>query len=97
MFLGISSFFVVTGQRRKSPSELGFLESDGRSVATVLEIADPHAQSIVPGGADEITLKRYSFVMTDMVFPTPGCWELAARLGREVAEVVVWVPDGGRH
>lgn len=85
---------VVTGHRRESPSQLSFVTDSGPT--RVLEIAEPHGQSVVPGGASTAVQKEYSFVMSYLVFPTPGCWEIEARLGSAARRITVWIPDAPR-
>lgn len=70
--------------------------SRGMSDALYDELLIPDAQTIqmIPGGADEQTVKRYSFHSSGMIYPSPGCWEILAHYGESEVRIILLLKVG---
>jgi len=79
----------VTGRRLDGPGVASFKDGVDAAPASTLAISDPWTRSVTPGGASPDVLKAYSFQPSYVLYPSPGCWELNARLGDDEASIVL--------
>ena len=79
----------LEGRQLDGPGIVRFRTSVDGPIRDALLIPDPQAQSVVPGGATPEIMTAYAFVPTYLIYPSPGCWELVARLGEREVPIVV--------
>ncbi len=79
----------VTGRRLDGPGVASFMDGFDAAPASTLAISDPWTRSVIPEGASTDVLKLYSFQPSYVLYPSPGCWELNARLGDDEASIVL--------
>jgi hypothetical protein len=77
----------IEGRRLDAPGRVTFRESSG-PISDVLAIPDPARASVTPGGATPEVMRTYAFVMSEVFYPTPGCWEFPVHVGGKVARIV---------
>jgi hypothetical protein len=56
--------------------------------AEMLVIANPANQSVIPGGAPPDIMRAYVFLSSNVLYPSPGCWEFTVRIGEEATRIV---------
>ena len=86
---------------RNTPGDLEVtarrLDGDGRvlfyvrGALAVEKLSIPHADDpqMLPGGADQATLNRFSFRGSAIYYSNPGCWEFNITYHGEISRVVV--------
>jgi len=79
----------LEGRQLDGPGIMTFRASVDAPITDALLIPDPQTQSVVPGGATPEIMKAYAFVPTYLIYPSPGCWELIARLGGREVRIVL--------
>jgi hypothetical protein len=77
----------ITGRQLDGPGTLTLRRGDDRP-ADMLIVANPARQSVIPGGAPPAIMRAYVFVLSDVFYPSPGCWEFTVRVGQEEVRVV---------
>ena len=83
---------VITGRRLGGEEEVQF----GRHrMAFQFELRFPevHRIQMVPGGASRETIDTYAFRGSYVLYPSPGCWEMIARLGPTTVKIVHELKD----
>jgi hypothetical protein len=78
----------VQGRRLDGPGVLRFATSADSGFSDALVLEDPLSRSVVPGGAAPAIMERYAFVPVYLLYPSPGCWELRAELGKKTVRIV---------
>lgn len=53
-----------------------------------LVIADPSAESAIPGGASRDVMQAYAFIPSHVFYPSPGCWQFTIEIGGEEVRLV---------
>lgn len=84
---------VVRGRRLDEPIALQFQDPTDEKPTERLVIPNPGKRSVIPGGSTREILGQYAFVMTHVIYPSPGCWEITARLGDDERRIVVEVTE----
>jgi hypothetical protein len=96
----VAGDFTVEGRRLDGEGVMQFQDELTDSPAPRLVIPKARERSVEPGGATPQVLDRYAFVMMYLIYPSPGCWELKARLGeierRIVVDLVAGATDDGQ-
>lgn len=80
---------VVTGRRLDGEGKASFQAGVGAPLGAELIFTDVDSVLMVPGGADRETIDTYAFRGSYIVYPSPGCWELTARLGEAEVRIVL--------
>jgi hypothetical protein len=60
-------------------------------ITDTLVVENPSARSVRPGGASAEVMKSYVFIPSYVFYPSPGCWQLNARLGDNNTRIVLEV------
>ena len=87
-----SGDLVVTGRRLDGEGHTLF-EGMGTPVGPELIFRNLHEIKIIPGGASQETIDTYAFRTSYVFYPSPGCWEITARLGETTVRIVVELED----
>lgn len=84
---------TATARRLDADDKARF--SRGMNDALHDELLIPDAQTIqmIPGGADDETVQRYSFHSSGMIYPSPGCWEILAHYGGSEVRIVLFLKE----
>lgn len=80
---------VLRGHQRDGDGILRFQDGVDASPVDTLVVAGPNRRSVVPGGASREIMQDYAFYPMYLIYPSPGCWEVNARLGDEEVQIVV--------
>jgi hypothetical protein len=79
----------VVGRQKQSNQAVSFRRGLEAPVTSSLLIEAPFTESMTPGGASVETMRKLAFVSSELLYPSPGCWELTAQVGNEQVKVVV--------
>ncbi|MFQ5737930.1 MAG: hypothetical protein ACE5JX_02875 [Acidobacteriota bacterium] len=85
----VAGGLVVQGRRLDGPGRMRFQAGMNASPAEQAVVPDSRNRSVIPGGATSEHMERYEFVMMYLIYPSPGCWEIRARLGDHETSIVV--------
>ena len=85
----VAGDLIVIGHRVDGPERLQFQAEIHGPISEVLTKVKPLDQSMIPGGADVDVMRRYAFVSSYVIYPTPGCWALDVKLGSSRRQIVV--------
>jgi hypothetical protein len=83
----------VRGRRLDGEGRLAFRARPDGPVTDELVIPDPRAAAVVPGGATREVMASYVFVPSYILYPSPGCWTIEARVGGREVRIIVAVGE----
>ncbi len=93
----------IKGHRLSGASVKLALSRDGDPPSETLVITNPAKASVVPGGASAEVMRTYSFLPSEVVYPTAGRWEFTIHIGAREWRIVrllkatAWAGIGGRE
>jgi protein-S-isoprenylcysteine O-methyltransferase Ste14 len=88
----VTGSFRVEGRRLDGPGTTRFqVGGMDTPITDTLVIENPAAQSVTPGGASAEVMRSYVFIPSYVFYPSPGCWQISARLGDRDVEIVLEV------
>jgi hypothetical protein len=58
-------------------------------ITDVLVLENPAAASVIPAGATSEVMRAYSFIPSQVLYPSPGCWSYTVRIGGEHVQLIV--------
>ena len=79
----------VQGRQSDGPGVVAFQDGIDEVPTDPLVIPDPGRRSVMPGGAPREVMRSYAFIPTYLIYPSPGCWELTARLSGKEIKIVL--------
>lgn len=80
---------VITGGMLNSRETLQFRLREHDVATDALVFPNAHGGGVGVGGATRDNLAQYAHYPSMIVFPSPGCWELTARLGVKEVRIPV--------
>ena len=80
---------VVSGHRLDGAGVMRFQAGVDASPVVRVVIPDATRQSVIPGEATPEMMDEYAFRTMYLIYPSPGCWEVTARLGDHERRIVV--------
>lgn len=86
-----SAALTVTGRQLDGSGSVSFARTIGSPRVSRLGIADPTAESMLPGGASVDVLRAFAFVSSYVFYPNAGCWEITSEIGSRRQSIVVAV------
>lgn len=92
-----SGDLIVRGRHRDGTGEMRFQVGMDRSPSETGLVVDSMERSVTPGGATPYHMRNYAFVMMYLIYPSPGCWEITARLGEQTRRIVVELRPAAAH
>jgi hypothetical protein len=78
----------IEGHRLSGASLKLTLSHDGDPPSETLVIANPAKTSVIPGGASADVMRTYSFLPSEVFYPTAGCWEFTIHIGGRESRIV---------
>ena len=82
-----SSSVRITGRRLDAPGSAK-LRYGGSDTSDTMFVANPSTETVIPGGASSTVMRSYVFLPSQVVYPSPGCWEFTVQIAQEMFRIV---------
>jgi hypothetical protein len=78
----------IEGRRLDGSDILKFRRGQNEAFTDALVIDNPASASVIPGGATSEIMSAYSFIPSNVLYPSPGCWGITIRIDDEEVHIV---------
>jgi hypothetical protein len=77
----------ISGRRLDAPGSAR-LRYGGSDSSDMMLVANPGKETVVPGGAAPTVMSEYVFLPSQVIYPSPGCWEFTVQVATEAFRIV---------